>query len=189
MVTGLIVLLFGVLIGPIFPIIEEDMAQLLEDYPASVLAIVGNADMSTPEGWYTGENFSLVHPIGFLLVLVVLGGRAIGGEEQRRTMGLLLANPISRSRVVIEKGIAMAVYAAILGVLAFAGTVAGSLLGGLGISVVNIGDSRPADAAGSRVRCTVAGAQRRDGEGGDIDLRDGGDSAHLLSPQCVPATQ
>lgn len=138
MVTGLIVLLFGVLIGPIFPIIEEDMAQLLEDYPASVLAIVGNADMSTPEGWYTGENFSLVHPIGFLLVLVVLGGRAIGGEEQRRTMGLLLANPISRSRVVIEKGIAMAIYAAILGVLAFAGTVAGSLLGGLGISVVNI---------------------------------------------------
>ena len=53
-------------------------------------------------------------------------------------MGLLLANPISRSRVVLEKAAAMLAYAVILGLLAFLSTVAGSLLAGLSMSLANI---------------------------------------------------
>jgi len=50
----------------------------------------------------------------------------------------LLANPISRRRVVIEKMVAMVVLTSMLGVLTFAGTVIGSLIGGLGMSIGNI---------------------------------------------------
>ena len=137
-VTGLIVLLFGVLMGPFFTLVEDELAELLEDYPDAILALVGDADFATPEGWYQAENFSLTLPIALMLVVIVIGSRALAGEEQQHTMGLLLANPIGRSRIVIEKTVAMVTYALILGALAFAGTVFGSLLGNLDMSTGNI---------------------------------------------------
>ena len=53
-------------------------------------------------------------------------------------MALLLANPITRSRVVLEKAAVMTVYAVVVGVATFAGIAGGSLLGNLGIDVGNI---------------------------------------------------
>jgi ABC-2 type transport system permease protein len=67
-----------------------------------------------------------------------VGGRALSGEETRNTMGLLLANPISRYRIVIEKSIAMIVCSTVTGTATFAGVAAGNLLGGLGMSYTNL---------------------------------------------------
>ena len=53
-------------------------------------------------------------------------------------MGLLLANPIKRSRIVIEKAWAMVICAFAVGFATFAGVAFGSLLGGLGMSTGNI---------------------------------------------------
>ena len=53
-------------------------------------------------------------------------------------MGLLLANPIKRSKIVIEKAWAMVICAFIIGFATFAGVWLGSLIGGLGIDVGNI---------------------------------------------------
>ncbi len=49
-------------------------------------------------------------------------------------MGLLLANPIKRSTVVLEKTFAMVLYALIVGIALFAGVALGSVFGGLGMS-------------------------------------------------------
>ena len=59
--------------------------------------------MSTAEGFYEAETYGLMVPISVIVVTAVIGSRALAGEEQNRTMGLLLANPIKRSRVVLEK--------------------------------------------------------------------------------------
>ena len=53
-------------------------------------------------------------------------------------MGLLLANPVSRSKVVIEKALAMVVNAVLVGFATFAGVVVGSWLGRLGMDIGNI---------------------------------------------------
>ena len=53
-------------------------------------------------------------------------------------MGLLLGNPVSRRSIVIEKSVAMIGMASIIGVLTFVGTMAGSLIAGLGMSYVNV---------------------------------------------------
>ena len=98
----------------------------------------GGGDISTPEGFYQIETFGLMAPIAFMVVTVTIGARALAGEEANRTMGLLLANPIKRSTVVLEKTVAMIVQAAIVAVALFAGVVGGSMLGGLGMSLVNI---------------------------------------------------
>ena len=94
--------------------------------------------MSTAEGFYEAETYGLMVPISVIVVTAVIGSRALAGEEQNRTMGLLLANPIRRSRVVLEKFMAMVVYALAVGFAVFAGVWLGSLAGGLGIDPLNI---------------------------------------------------
>lgn len=137
-VCGLILLVLGVTMGPLYTAIDADLKTLTDDLPEALLALVGGADMGTPEGWYQAESFSLMVPIALIAVGIVAGAAALAGEERRRTMGLLLANPVSRSRVVGEKAAAMAAQLVLLGIVTFAGTVLGSLLGGLGISVAGI---------------------------------------------------
>ena len=128
----------GIAIGPIYMLLDDSLLTLAEQLPDTLMALAGGGDISTPEGYYTVENFGLMAPFIFLMVTVTIGSRALAGEESKRTMGLLLANPISRRRVVIEKMVAMVVLTSMLGVLTFAGTVIGSLIGGLGMSIGNI---------------------------------------------------
>lgn len=131
-------LVMGVIIGPMYTFIDDALISMSEAFPEEVLALFGGGDMSTPEGFYQIETFGLMAPIAFMIVTILIGSRALAGEEAKRTMGLLLANPIKRSTVVLEKTAAMIVHAAVVAVALFAGVVLGSVFGGLGMSVVNI---------------------------------------------------
>ena len=127
-------LMMGLLIGPMYTFIDETLISLTDGFPKELLAMFGGGDMSTPEGFYQLETFGLMTPIAFMVVTVTIGARALAGEEANRTMGLLLANPIRRSTVVLEKTLAMIVQALIVAIALFAGVVGGSMLGGLGMS-------------------------------------------------------
>jgi ABC-2 type transport system permease protein len=131
-------LMMGVMLGPMFNLIEDALVTLNDSMPEAIMALVGNGDMGTPEGWYQVETFGMMVPIAFMLVTVAIGARALAGEEERRTMGLLLANPIKRSQVVLEKMFAMTVYAVAVAVAIFAGVALGSVIGRLGMSMGNI---------------------------------------------------
>jgi ABC-2 type transport system permease protein len=77
-------------------------------------------------------------PIAVIVVTVAIGSRALAGEEADRTMGLLLANPVSRSTVLLQKAFAMVLYGFAVGFAIFAGVAVGSLVGGLGMDMGNI---------------------------------------------------
>ncbi len=137
-VSYVMFLLMGVAIGPMYNFIDDALISLADAFPPEVLSLFGGGDISTPEGWYQIETFGLMAPIAFMVVTVMIGSRALAGEEAKRTMGLLLANPIKRSTVVLEKTLAMVVYALVVGVALFAGVALGSIFGGLGMSITNI---------------------------------------------------
>jgi ABC-2 type transport system permease protein len=130
----------GVLMGPLYGLMDETLLRFTDQIPKELWAFVGagGGSMSTAEGFYEAEVFGLMAPIAVMVVTVVIGVRALAGEEQNRTMGLLLANPIKRSRVLLEKVLAMVVYAIAVGFSTFAGVWLGSIIGGLGIAVGNI---------------------------------------------------
>ena len=130
--------MMGILIGPMFGFLDDAMLALMDDFPEVLLALFGGGDMSTPEGWYQIETFGMMAPISVMVVTVTIGARALAGEEEHRTMGLLLANPVKRSTVIYQKTFAMVLYAFAVGFSIFAGVAIGSLLGGLGMSVENI---------------------------------------------------
>lgn len=136
--AALMFFMMGVLIGPMYTAIEDAFGNIADEFPEAVMALIGNGDMSTPEGWYQVETFGLMAPIAVMVVSIAIGARALAGEEANRTMGLLLANPISRSAIVLEKAFAMVLYALAVGAATFAGVGLGSLLGGLGMNMVNI---------------------------------------------------
>jgi ABC-2 type transport system permease protein len=103
-----------------------------------LLALFGGGDMSRPEGFYQVETFGMMAPIAVMIMTILIGSRAVAGEEERRTMGLLLTNPVPRSRVLLEKAVAMVLSGLVVGVVTFFGVALGNALGGLGMSVGDI---------------------------------------------------
>ncbi len=137
-ITAVVLLSLGVMLGPMYTLLDQDLIAFSEQLPDALLAMVGFADMGTPEGWYQTEHFSVMGPIAAIAITVVIAARSLAGEERSRTMGMLLANPVSRDRVVLEKAVAMAVHAAVVGFVMWLSTVLGSMLGGLGMSPMNV---------------------------------------------------
>ena len=133
-------LLMGVLMGPIYSLMDEMVLKFTAQMPEELFALAGagSGSMGTPEGFFEVETFGLMAPTAVILVGTAIGARGLAGEEERRTMGLLLANPIRRSRIVVEKGIAILILSILVGISTFAGVWIGSILGGLGIHPGNI---------------------------------------------------
>lgn len=88
----------------------EEMRNLLESMPPALRAMFAaeGVDISTPAGYLNVELFTFVLPLVVFAVAVTLGSSATAGEEERGTLELLLANPIARWRVVLEKALATA---------------------------------------------------------------------------------
>ncbi|MEZ5158994.1 MAG: ABC transporter permease subunit [Candidatus Nanopelagicales bacterium] len=137
-VAGAMFFVMGVLMGPIYRSIDAVLLDLGESLPDSMLAFFGGGDLTTPEGYYQIETLGLVAPIAVMVVTILLGAKAVAGEEADRTMGLLLANPVSRSRVLAEKTVPMVLFGGAVGLATFAGIAAGNAISGLGMSYLNI---------------------------------------------------
>ncbi|HEX6220680.1 MAG TPA: ABC transporter permease subunit [Acidimicrobiia bacterium] len=129
-VTAGIMFYMGFFIPILYNFIPTDFVEIFATFPDALIAMIGGVDMSTPAGFMTGEIFSLVGPIAIIVLLASMGARALAGEEESHTMGLLLANPISRGEVVVKKALAMVALAIAFGVATAFGTWVGALVGG-----------------------------------------------------------
>ena len=124
-------------LGVLFNAINDFVGEFVDVFPDSIMAMVGYADYTTPEGWYTGEALSIVAPVAIAVVTITMGA-SLAVEERTRRASVLFANPVSRSSVAWRKFAAMLVMSAAVGVLAFGGMALGNLLGGLGMDWGNI---------------------------------------------------
>jgi len=129
------------LLGWFWRALPEEMFDLINELPEgmnTMFALFGGGDLTTPAGWFQIETFGMMAPIMIMIVTISIGSNALAGEEARRTMGLLHANPISRSRIIIGKSITMVLYASAVGLVAFFGTWLGALAGGMDLPLENI---------------------------------------------------
>lgn len=137
-ITGAIMFYMGLLMPLMYGLIPEEFTELVSSFPDALIAMIGGADMGTFEGFLQAEIFSITGPVAVLVVTITMGARALAGEEERHTMGLLLGNPITRSHLIVEKSVAMVGYALALGLATFVGTWLGSLLAGQEASTGNL---------------------------------------------------
>lgn len=97
----------------IWPSVRDQpaMSDFLDQMPEAFRSLfaTSGADMSTPVGYIQIELLSFMGPLLVLVYAITAGVNAISGEEDRHTMDLLLANPLSRARLVLDKFAAMVV--------------------------------------------------------------------------------
>lgn len=110
--------------------------QLPESYRA--LFTAGGGDFTSPSGYLNTELMSMMGPLVVLLFAVTGGAAAIAGEEDRRTLDLLLANPVRRSRVVLEKFAALCGGLVVVLVALWASLAVGTRLVGMDIELGRI---------------------------------------------------
>jgi ABC-2 type transport system permease protein len=121
----------GLSMGPMFLALEDTIVEMMEQFPKDILAIAGGADMATPAGWYTGELYSIMVPFAVLWVAAASAARAFGGEIENRTIGVIMSTPVRRTRLAVDKVVAMVVHvliaAGLIGLMVWIGIAATGL--------------------------------------------------------------
>jgi beta-exotoxin I transport system permease protein len=88
---------------------------------------------TTPAGYLQGTLFALLGPLLLVMMAVTTGARAIAGDEEAGTLDLVLAHPVSRTRLVAERFAALAAAVTLLGTVIWAGTVVAVAVADMGI--------------------------------------------------------
>lgn len=96
---------------------SELMDSYLEAMPGLAEAL-GWGDMSSPAG-YLDATVLLLVPILVTVAAIGIGGRAIAGDEEEGGLELVLAHPVSRAGVLLQRFAGMAVYLGALGLTLF----------------------------------------------------------------------
>lgn len=99
------------LYSAIFPSFAKESAklnELFDAYPKALLEAfnIEQLQLSTFSGYISAEHFSLVWPLMAILIAVSTAGVMLAGEIERGTMSLLLALPVSRSKLYVSKYVA-----------------------------------------------------------------------------------
>jgi ABC-2 type transport system permease protein len=138
LVVGSFLGLMGLVLGPMFASVKDTLVDFMDLMPPELVAMVGGVDMTTPEGWISGEMFSIMAPAAVIYVAIASGARAFAGEMEARSVGLLMANPVSRRRIGVEKTVAMLIHVGLASLLMATGIWLGILIGDLPIPAANL---------------------------------------------------
>jgi ABC-2 type transport system permease protein len=131
---GLVLVAGVVLQMAVYPTVRQaaaDFEQLLSSYPEAFKAMFGvGGEFTSGVGYVQAEVFGFLAPLVLLGVAIGQAGRATAAEEQSGTMDLLMANPLSRTKVLLDKALAvlaclLAVAAALAAVLVVSTAVVG----------------------------------------------------------------
>ncbi|MEK7095962.1 MAG: ABC transporter permease subunit [Patescibacteria group bacterium] len=81
--------------------------QVLDRLPAAARSLfTGNADFLSPQGFLSARVYYLMLPLLLSFLAIGLGSSLISREEETGTLELLLARPISRTRLLAAKALA-----------------------------------------------------------------------------------
>ncbi|MCZ4079952.1 ABC transporter permease subunit [Rhodococcus sp. H36-A4] len=128
----------GALTGALWPPLQDTLVGLPADFTDAIGKVLTGANMTTPAGWMNAEMVSLVVPGGLIAVAILSASKAICGEEQTKTVGVLLSLPLSRSAFLTAKTAAMIVHVLLATLGVAAGLIIGDVIGGLGIDASGV---------------------------------------------------
>ena len=117
----------GVLYAAFWPTMNTpELAAFLDAYPEGFMEAIGFTDITSPAGYLGATTFGLLGPVLMIIYAASLGGRAIAGEEQDGRLEVLLAHPVERWRIVVERAAAMLVALAVAGLALWAAMLVAS---------------------------------------------------------------
>ncbi|MEO6714667.1 MAG: ABC transporter permease subunit [Mycobacteriales bacterium] len=114
---------------------EAGFDEVIKGLPESMKVIVGydpNVPVTSPAGYLHGRLFALLAPLVMLVFAISAGSDAIGGAEEAGILEPLLAHPVTRTRVYVERYAAnLAMLTALVGLFALTVIVVAGPVGAL----------------------------------------------------------
>ena len=122
-VIGLGLAAFGGMMTLIAPGIlgDVDIAALLEQYPSVMVEEMGLGHMGTIEGFIALELYEYVWLLGLGAYVAYTAAGSIAGDVETGRMDTLLAAPIARWRLLVEKYLALLTPIVVVNVVVFVG--------------------------------------------------------------------
>jgi ABC-2 type transport system permease protein len=110
-----------------YPAVSGDNQEVLQSFsrsvPSSLQAVAGrDFSLTGIDGYLQGNMLGLAAPMLILIFSISLGVSFLASEEDRGSLSVLLARPVSRSRLFLEKLLAMWVLVFIATVVMWATT-------------------------------------------------------------------
>lgn len=82
---------------------NEELQQLLENYPQAILQALNYTDIASPEGYLSATVYGLIVGLLMIVFTVAAGTRTIAGEEEAGILDLTLSQPVSRVSVALQR--------------------------------------------------------------------------------------
>lgn len=125
LLAGLIFIM-AVFMVAVFPGIQEEAAALEDALPDYLIALLGFEELHTIEGFTAGYIVPFLWVLLIGLYFAYTTASMISGDIRSRRMDLLLANPVSRESVVLQKYTSLWVPLVVLNAVLFAVLVVGT---------------------------------------------------------------
>ena len=124
------------LVGALFPSVGGTIGKL--HVPEGVANLLGGADYGTITGWMRSEIGAVYGPLVVAASAITAAVASTAGEEEAGILAVVLAHPVERGRLVLDKAAATAIVVVIVGLGTWIGLVLGVLAAGGGISVADV---------------------------------------------------
>lgn len=163
----------------VYPSVQgsSSFSRLIDQMPETYRALFttgGSVDFSTPAGYLNTELLTFMGPLLVLVYAIGTGSSALAGEEDRGTLDLLLANPVGRARVLLEKFAALVAGVVVLVTALWLALLVEGSAAGMDVPL--------ADSAAALVHLGLLGI-----EFGALALLVGSLTGHLGATRAVPA--
>jgi ABC-2 type transport system permease protein len=140
--SAALVLLVGLYAG-FYPSFHDSTSytDLIDQMPKALRDLFtagAGGDLSSGPGYVYMEMLSFMAPTLMLVYAIGAGAQAIAGEEERHTLELLLATPVTRRRLVLDKWFALVAGVMILVAAMGVAIVGFGAAADMGLSTVNV---------------------------------------------------
>lgn len=134
------------LMASMFPSIagNDALQKMFDDMPAAVKMLAGapeGVSLVSPAGYIHSKLLAATLPTLLLIFGIGAGATAIGGSEQDGTLELLLSNPVTRTRVAVERYLALVALLAALTAVGAVSLVISLKAVGSGLENISVGYS------------------------------------------------
>lgn len=125
--------------GAFYPSVSQPaFAEAMEAFPPALMDAFGWSDLTSAEGYLGSTVFGLLGPVLVIILAIATGARAIAGDEEAGTLELVLAQPIGRIKLVLQRALALAVAMVMAGAVVLVAMLVISGPAELGIPVANL---------------------------------------------------
>jgi ABC-2 type transport system permease protein len=123
--------LVALLVGALYPSLGDTIGKA--DVPSGIGNFIGGGDFATIAGWLRAEIMAVYGPLVFAGIAITSAAATTAGEEEDRIFALILAHPVSRTRLLLAKAVAVGLLLAVLAAALFGGLLASVAIAGGGI--------------------------------------------------------